>query len=116
MASGTTSPKIAAVLRLPTGWIDSITDRFFLLSSHPYLGRARDDDFGAGSRSFPVGEHVIVYCVEDDDVLILRVAQSSKVPSAPNPGRSPPAAEKSREFRDGSEPLPSPWPVLPFRR
>src|SRR5260370_15226072 len=38
--------------------IDSITDRFFLLSGHPYLGRARDDDFGPGSRSFPVGEYV----------------------------------------------------------
>ncbi len=67
-----------AVLRLPTGWIDSITDRFFLLSSHPYLGRARDDDFGAGSRSFPVGEYVIVYCVEDDDALILRVAHGRR--------------------------------------
>jgi plasmid stabilization system protein ParE len=34
--------------------IDSITDRFFLLAGHPYLGRSRDDDFGVGSRSFPV--------------------------------------------------------------
>ena len=58
--------------------IDSITDRFFLLSGHPYLGRARDDDFGAGSRSFPVGEYVIVYCVEDDDALILRVAHGRR--------------------------------------
>jgi len=31
--------------------IDSITDRFFLLASHPYLGRARDEDPGAGLRS-----------------------------------------------------------------
>jgi plasmid stabilization system protein ParE len=36
--------------------VDSITDRFSLLSSHPCRGRMRDDDFGAGSRSFPVGE------------------------------------------------------------
>jgi toxin ParE1/3/4 len=54
--------------------VDSIADRFFLLSGHPYLGRVCDDDFGAGSRSFPVGEYVIVYCVEDGDVFILRVA------------------------------------------
>ena len=33
--------------------IDSITDRFFLLGGHPYLGRRRDDDFGIGLRSFP---------------------------------------------------------------
>jgi toxin ParE1/3/4 len=58
--------------------IDSITDRFYLLSRHPYLGRPRDDDFGPGSRSFPVGEYVIVYCVEDGDVLILRVAHGRR--------------------------------------
>ncbi len=58
--------------------IDSITDRFFLLASHPYLGRARDDDFGVGSRSFPVGEYVVVYCVVDANVLILRVAHGRR--------------------------------------
>ncbi len=58
--------------------IDSITDRFFLLASQPYIGRARDEDFGVGSRSFPVGEYVIVYCVEDEDVLILRVAHGRR--------------------------------------
>ena len=58
--------------------IDSITDRFFLLARYPYLGRAREDDFGVGSRSFPVGEYVIVYCVEDADVLILRVAHGRR--------------------------------------
>ena len=58
--------------------IDSINDRFFLLAGHPYLGRARDDDFGVGSRSFPVGEYVIVYCVEGADVLILRVAHGRR--------------------------------------
>ena len=30
--------------------IDSITDRFFLLSSFPQIGRARHEDFGLGSR------------------------------------------------------------------
>jgi len=58
--------------------IDSITDRFFLLASHPYLGRARKDDFGVGCRSFPVGEYIIVYCVEDQGVLILRVAHGRR--------------------------------------
>ncbi len=58
--------------------IDSITARFLLLANHPYLGRARDDDFGAGSRSFPVGEYVIVYCVENGDVLVLRVAHGRR--------------------------------------
>jgi len=35
--------------------VDSITDRFFLLASQPYLGRARNEDLRAGLRSFPVG-------------------------------------------------------------
>jgi len=42
------------------------------------LGRARDDNFGVGSRSFPVGEYVIVYCVEHENVLILRVAHGRR--------------------------------------
>jgi toxin ParE1/3/4 len=56
--------------------IDSITERFFVLAGHPYLGRPRDDDFGL--RSFPVGEYVIVYLVEDKDVLILRVVHGRR--------------------------------------
>ena len=53
--------------------IDTLTDRFFMLAGFPYVGRARDDDFGPGCRSVAVGEYVIVYCVENVDVLILRV-------------------------------------------
>lgn len=60
--------------------IDAIASRFFLLAIHPYLGPVREDDFGAGSRSFAVSEYVIVYCVDDDDVLIL--------PRRPRPARS----------------------------
>jgi plasmid stabilization system protein ParE len=36
--------------------IDSITERYYLLAAHAYLGRARDDDLGAGRRSFPVDQ------------------------------------------------------------
>ena len=41
--------------------IDSITERFFLLSSHPHVGHRREDDLRPGLRSFPVGEYVIIY-------------------------------------------------------
>ena len=58
--------------------IDSITDRFFLLARHPYVGRTRDDELGIGLRSFPIGQYVIVYCLDGDDVLILRVAHGSR--------------------------------------
>lgn len=52
--------------------IDSITDRFFLLAIHPYVGRLRED-LRPGLRSFPVGQYVIIYRIEDADVLILHV-------------------------------------------
>ena len=59
-------------------FIDSITDRFFLLASHPNIGRARDEDLRAGLRSFPVGEYVILYRTQDEGVLILRVLRASR--------------------------------------
>jgi toxin ParE1/3/4 len=58
--------------------IDSITARFFLIATHPNIGRTRDNDFGSGSRSLPVGEYVIVYSIEHGDVLIHRVAHGRR--------------------------------------
>ena len=58
--------------------IDTLTDRFFILAGFPYVGRARDDDFGPGCRSVAVGEHVIVYCLENEEVLILRVVHGRR--------------------------------------
>jgi toxin ParE1/3/4 len=54
------------------GVIDSITDRFYLLGQYPRLGRARDD-LRPGLRSYPVGEYVIIYAIEGEDVEILHV-------------------------------------------
>ena len=58
--------------------IDSITERFLFLASFPYAGRSRDRDFGVGLRSFPVGEYVIVYWVEGEDVFVLRVVHGRR--------------------------------------
>lgn len=58
--------------------IDSITERFYLLALHPHIGRRRDEDLRPGLRSFPVGEHVIIYRVEEKDVLILHVVRGSR--------------------------------------
>jgi toxin ParE1/3/4 len=58
--------------------IDTITDRFFTLARFPYMGRSREEDFGPGCRSLPVGEYVIVYGVENEDVLILRVVHGRR--------------------------------------
>jgi len=59
-------------------FIDTLTDRFLRLASFPHLGRSRDDDFGPGCRSLAVGEWVIVYCVENEDLLILRVVHGRR--------------------------------------
>ena len=58
--------------------IDSITDRFYLLSGFPHAGRARNQQFGAGIRSFPVGEFMILYSVEGESVFILRVVHGRR--------------------------------------
>jgi len=58
--------------------IDTITERFLVLAGFPYLGRLREDDFGPGFRSLAVGEFVIVYCVENQNVLILRVVHGRR--------------------------------------
>jgi plasmid stabilization system protein ParE len=56
---------------------DSITVRFLLLSKHPRVGRSRDD-LRAGIRSFPVGNYVVLYRIEGNDVLIQRVVRGSR--------------------------------------
>jgi toxin ParE1/3/4 len=58
--------------------IDSITERFLLLANLPNIGRRRDDDLRPGLRSFPVGEYVIIYRLQDEDVLVLRVLRGSR--------------------------------------
>jgi len=57
--------------------IDSITDSFFLLANHPYVGRLRGD-LRPGLRSFPVGQYIIIYRIEEADALILHVMHSHR--------------------------------------
>jgi toxin ParE1/3/4 len=58
--------------------IESISNRFLLLSASPYLGRVRREASGQTSRSFPLGEYIITYAIEEDDVLILRVVHGRR--------------------------------------
>jgi toxin ParE1/3/4 len=52
--------------------VASITERFSLLAAFPYAGRARGD-LRPGLRSFSVGDYVILYRIEREDVVILPV-------------------------------------------
>ena len=58
--------------------IDLISERIWLLSSFPHLGRTRDHDLRAGLRTFPVGGYVIVYRADGEDVFVLRVLRGSR--------------------------------------
>jgi plasmid stabilization system protein ParE len=75
---GTTLPRKAPASKQPTTSLIRSRDRFFLLSRHPYLGRSRHEDLGTSLRTFPVGEYLIVYGIEDGDVLILRVVHGRR--------------------------------------
>ncbi|MBI4905968.1 MAG: type II toxin-antitoxin system RelE/ParE family toxin [Acidobacteria bacterium] len=57
---------------------DHIMDRILLLARHPRLGRIRDTDLRAGLRSLPVGEYVIIYRLEDEAPVVLRVLRGSQ--------------------------------------
>jgi toxin ParE1/3/4 len=57
--------------------VDAITARFFLLATHPRVGRRRDD-LRPGLRVFPVGEYLVLYRIDGDDVLIQRVVRGSR--------------------------------------
>ena len=57
--------------------VDTITARFWLLATHLEVGRRRDD-LRLGTRAFPVGEYVVLYRVDGNDVLIQRVVRGSR--------------------------------------
>ena len=65
-------------IEVATQLVDSITEKFLFLANFPFAGRSRERDLGAGTRSFPVGEYVIVYCVEGVEVFILRVVHGRR--------------------------------------
>ncbi len=58
-------------------FVESLTRRFYLLASNPYIGRNRDD-LRPGLRSFTVSKYVIIYRIDGDDVLILHVFHGSR--------------------------------------
>ena len=57
--------------------LDTINDQFVLLSKHPLLGRSRDD-LRPGLRSITVGAYIVLYRVENEDVVILHVLQGRR--------------------------------------
>jgi toxin ParE1/3/4 len=58
--------------------VDRITDRFWLLAQHPYLGRRRED-LRPGLRSLVADEYLIIHRVEPDGaVLILHILHGKR--------------------------------------
>jgi toxin ParE1/3/4 len=48
--------------------VQNVSDRFWLLAKQPRMGRRRPD-LSPGLRSFAAGDYVIIYSIEDDDVV-----------------------------------------------
>jgi toxin ParE1/3/4 len=73
-------PGKAAASETADRLIDSLTERIWLLVALPSPGPPPRPRFtvSPGLRTFPVGDYVIVYRVEDDDVLVLRVLRGSR--------------------------------------
>jgi len=65
-------------LEVATRLVESVTSRFSFLAGFPRAGRTRDRDLGMGIRSFAAGEYLIIYCVDGEDVLILRVIHAKR--------------------------------------
>ncbi len=64
---------------IATRLVESITERFWLLARHPYLGRRRDKDLRPGLRSLSADDYLIIHGVaENDMVLILHVVHGSR--------------------------------------
>ena len=58
--------------------VDSILRSIFLLTTHPNMGRRRDEDLRPGLRSFPTGEYVILYRIEAKKAIVLHVAHGRR--------------------------------------
>jgi toxin ParE1/3/4 len=62
---------------LPTASLTPLPTGSFCSLAIP-IGRSRDRDLRPSLRSFPVGNYVIIYRLDDEDVLILRVLRGSR--------------------------------------
>jgi toxin ParE1/3/4 len=58
--------------------VDSLAERFSTIARHPHIGRARDSDLRPGLRTFGVGEYLIVYRIDGEEVGILRVVRGTR--------------------------------------
>jgi toxin ParE1/3/4 len=59
-------------------FIDTLSHHFHRLALNPRIGRRRDRDLRPGVRSFPVGNYIILYRIEREDVQILNVIRGSR--------------------------------------
>ena len=57
--------------------IDSIEDRFALISDYPVIGRICDD-LAPGVRSFPVGNYLVYYRKRRGIIQILRILHGAR--------------------------------------
>lgn len=79
MPYGFTSRAKAAASTSRREWSRVLPSAFGFWPAILNLDRSRDQDLRPGLRSFPANEYVIIYRIEDDDVvLILHVVHGSR--------------------------------------
>jgi toxin ParE1/3/4 len=60
-----------------TRMVHGITDRFWLLATHPRMGRRRPELSGE-LRSFTAGDYVILYSIEGENVMLIHCVLHGK--------------------------------------
>jgi toxin ParE1/3/4 len=58
-------------------WVAKIEKSYRSLQKFPFIGRIRDE-FGRNVRSYPVGNYLIFYKVDDDSVVIHRIIHGAR--------------------------------------
>lgn len=70
--------KVSNSIEIANRFVNRITDQLGLIGRQPQIGRSRTEDLGIGMRSFPLGEYIILYRLEDEAVLVRRVLRGSR--------------------------------------
>jgi toxin ParE1/3/4 len=68
----------SSTLNIADRFIEFLTDRFSLLARNPYIGRRRDEELRPGIRSLAVRDYIILYRIDNEEVLILRVLRGNR--------------------------------------
>ena len=71
-------PKLGSRVAKDDIWLYIARASSRIETANRLIGRRRDDDLRPGPRSFAVGEYVIIYRIDAEEVVILHVMRGSR--------------------------------------